>query len=208
MSRRLKLARGLLSPNGAFIITIDEHEVHHLRCLLEDVFPETYVQMVTIVINPGGVTQGRFSRVEEHAVFCFFGDAKVSNGGDDLLTSSDPTHLNTEGLEPQWESLLRRGTGSKREDRKTMFYPVVIDPERGAVVDVGEPLPFDQKPNLNLKIKGLPVAWPIRTDLSLGRWKVGAPTLKSLIAQGFVRVGRFDKERRTWGITYVTRKLL
>src|SRR5262249_36881720 len=32
--------------------------------------------------------------------------------------------------------------------------------------------------------------------------------LKKLIAQGFVRVGRFDKERRTWGITYVTRKLL
>jgi adenine-specific DNA-methyltransferase len=29
--------------------------------------------MVTIVVNPKGVAQGRFARVEEYAVFCFFG---------------------------------------------------------------------------------------------------------------------------------------
>ena len=35
--------------------------------LLEQLFPSTYRQMVTIVTTPGGVTQGRFSRVEEYA---------------------------------------------------------------------------------------------------------------------------------------------
>jgi Adenine specific DNA methylase Mod len=70
MQRRLKIAKRILNPDtGVLIVTIDEHEVHHLRTLLEELFPEAYIQMVTIVINPKGVTQGRFSRVEEYAIF-------------------------------------------------------------------------------------------------------------------------------------------
>jgi len=60
--------------HGVLIVTIDEHEVHHLRVLLEQLFPEFYIQMVTAVINPKGVTQGRFSRVEEYVVYCFAPD--------------------------------------------------------------------------------------------------------------------------------------
>ena len=74
MEKRLKLAKRLLKPDtGVLIVTIDEHEVHHLGMLLEREFPEAYRQLVTIVINPKGVTQGRFSRVEEYALFCFGG---------------------------------------------------------------------------------------------------------------------------------------
>lgn len=71
MQRRLKLARRLLTPGGILIVTIDEHEVHHLGVLLEQVFPDFHRQMVTIVNNPKGVTQGYLSRVEEYALFCF-----------------------------------------------------------------------------------------------------------------------------------------
>jgi adenine-specific DNA-methyltransferase len=34
MRRRLLIARRLLKPDGVLIITIDEHEVHHLGMLL------------------------------------------------------------------------------------------------------------------------------------------------------------------------------
>src|SRR5690606_2607606 len=37
MRRRLVIARKLLKPDGVLIVTIDEHEVHHLGMLLEDV---------------------------------------------------------------------------------------------------------------------------------------------------------------------------
>ena len=38
MLPRLELARALLADNGALFVTIDDHEVHHLRMLLDEVF--------------------------------------------------------------------------------------------------------------------------------------------------------------------------
>jgi adenine-specific DNA-methyltransferase len=77
MKKRLELAKRLLSPSGTLIVTIDEHEVHHLGALLEEVCPDLYRQMVTIVINQKGVAQGRLSRAEEYAIFCFAQGAEV-----------------------------------------------------------------------------------------------------------------------------------
>jgi len=79
MKKRLEIATRLLNPDtGVLIVTIDEHEVHHLRCLLQRVFPDAYIQMISTVINPKGVTQGRFSRVEEYVIYCFMKKAYVN----------------------------------------------------------------------------------------------------------------------------------
>jgi len=40
MLPRLKLLREFLRPDGAIFISIDDNEVHHLRCLLDEVFGE------------------------------------------------------------------------------------------------------------------------------------------------------------------------
>lgn len=128
MERRLKMAKRLLNPDDSvLIVTIDEHEVHRLRLLLEQTFPEAYVQMVTIVINPKGVAQGRFARVEEYALYCFFGRAGVHATEDDLLSDSD-TQRNTRF----WKGLLRAGTNANPSDGLGMAYPVYVDPEQHA----------------------------------------------------------------------------
>ena len=133
MQKRLRIAKRILKPDtGVLIVTIDEHEVHHLRVLLEQLFPEFYIQMVTAVINPKGVTQGRFSRVEEYVVYCFAPDAYVADSDDNLL--NPPNHKR----KPRWKGLLRSGTDARRSDRENMFYPVLIDNERQAVVRAGE----------------------------------------------------------------------
>lgn len=117
MQKRLKLASRLLNPDtGVLIVTIDEHEMHHLRVLLEQLLPEFYIQMVTTVINPKGVTQGRFSRVEEYIVYCFAPNAFIDASDDNLL---NPPVSNRK---PRWKGLLRSGTNARREDRKNMFY--------------------------------------------------------------------------------------
>ena len=55
MEARLKIAKKLLNPkDSVLIVTIDELEYHHLGCLLEQMFPEAIIQMVTVVHNPGG----------------------------------------------------------------------------------------------------------------------------------------------------------
>lgn len=199
MEKRLHIAKKLLNPKtGVLIVTIDEHEVHHLRVLLEEIFADYYIQMTTDVINPKGVTQGRFSRVEEYNIFCFAPEAFVADSEDNLLNPPDKKKI------PRWKGLLRSGTDAQREDRENMFYPVLIDTELGKVVGVGQSLPLPQVPNLEEKIEGYATAWPIRKDGSYGRWSVGAETLRELIDKGYVSCGKFDSSRKTWGISYIS----
>ena len=194
IKKRLLLANKLLKPDGVLIVTIDENEVHHLRCLLRTLFPENALQQVTIVVNPKGVTQGRFSRVEEFALFAFRPNAMPEGKADDYLTPEpDEGFEAVAGTRPRWKGLLRSGTNARREDRKRMFYPVLINIERGAVIGTGEPLPFGKEPDLDKKVNGFTAAWPIRTNGQWGNWGVGHTTLRLLIAKGYVGLGEYDK---------------
>lgn len=202
MEKRLKIAKKLLKPDtGVLIVTIDEHEMHHLRALLDEVLPEAYIQMVTYVINPKGVTQGRFSRVEEYAIYCFMPQAMVPRSNDNLLNVVEGKRT----LKPRWKGLLRSGTNSRRADRKNMFYPIYVDLEKGRVVKAGESLPFEKNPVLNEKVGDYYTAWPIRTDGTYGNWGVGYETLNELIEAGYVSLGGYDKKRDTYAITYISK---
>lgn len=80
MEARLKIAKKLLNPNDSvLIVTIDELEYHHLGCLLEQMFPEARIQMVSSVINPAGVSiKDGFSRTNEFLYFVKLGDSAPS----------------------------------------------------------------------------------------------------------------------------------
>ncbi|MFZ5499699.1 MAG: site-specific DNA-methyltransferase [Pseudomonadota bacterium] len=204
MEKRLRLAKRLLKPDtGVLIVTIDEHEVHHLGMLLEREFPEAYRQMVTIVINQKGVAQGRLSRAEEYALFCFNPGVTLAAHHDDLLSPDrgDSKRFQT----PRWEWLLRGGTNSRREDRYGLFFPIMVDPEKRKIVEIGDPLPPDQQPDLS-NLSDRRTAWPLRTDGTLGNWRVSPPTLRQLLAKGYVKLGGFDEARGTWTILYLGQK--
>ena len=75
MERRLLIAKDLLNPaDSALIVTIDEKEYLRLGLLLEQVFPEAKVQMVTSVINRKGIVRANeFTRTNEFIYFVIFG---------------------------------------------------------------------------------------------------------------------------------------
>ncbi len=143
MQRRLLLARDLLNPeDSVLIVTIDEKEHLRLGMLLEQAFPGSKVQMVTVVINaPGQARRQELARVNEFAFFVFLGAAIPVPGVDDLLNekpSGNPKAV-------RWESLLRSGTNSRRRDRPALFYPVFIDPSSGVIVGAGDSKPETAK---------------------------------------------------------------
>jgi adenine-specific DNA-methyltransferase len=194
IEKRLRLAKRLLKPDGVLIITVDEREVHHLGMLLEQIFSDFQRQMITIVTNPKGATRGGFSRVEEYAFFCFRQATSIEGRGDDLLTPDVADIIDDENENrPRWKGLLRSGNEARRQDRANMFYPVLIDRERHAVVGAGDPLPIGENPELGADICGYAAAWPIRRDGSLGRWSVGHVLLRSLISKGYVAAGKLSK---------------
>jgi adenine-specific DNA-methyltransferase len=201
MSKRLVLAKKVLNPKtGVLICTIDEHEIHHLRCLLEEIFPEAHIQMVTIVVNPKGVSQEHFARVEEYAIYVFMPEAEISDWPDKMLGENETDKHVT------WASLLRRGNHAKREERPHMYYPILINSKDHRVVKAGEELPLGTDPEYGSKIDGYDAAWPVRTNLSQGTWSVKPSTLNELISKGYVSLGKYDEKRKTWAISYLFQK--
>lgn len=76
MQRRLKLAKKLLNPkDSVLIVTIDEKEYLHLGCLLEEMFPEANIQMISSTISrKGAARMNSFTRVNEFIYFVMLGD--------------------------------------------------------------------------------------------------------------------------------------
>ena len=133
MQKRLKLAKRLLNPkDSVLIVTIDEKEYLHLGCLLEELFPEARMQMITSVINPkGNRRDNEFSRCEEYIFFVYLGRAAIVSNGTDMLRES-MDNSNSEKLyedkSVRLRALLRQASNhGKRTDRPNLFYPLLFE---------------------------------------------------------------------------------
>ena len=202
MERRLLLAKELLNPNDSvLIIAIDENEALRLGMLLEQILPETSIQMVTVVINPSGASGDGFSRVEEYLFFARLGISKPEKTIDNLLTDIEAKDGRIKGG-LSWESFLRSGVGNTRSARPNLCYPILIDPATHRVLGAGEPLVGSDEARSNT-INGLPVAWPVRNDGTLGMWRRDREGLLNLVANGYAFVSGRDEERSTWSLKYL-----
>ncbi len=210
MQKRLKLAKKLLNPlDSVLIVTIDEKEYLHLGCLLEEMFAGYTVQMVTAMTNKKGQPRsGIFSRCEEYIYCVFIGSAKVNRTEDNMLFAKPEDENNEQKLPTIWNSLLRRGTHSAREDRPKLFYPIFIDSKFQRIHSVGEPLDISVDRNTVIPPDGCEIAWPLHKDGSEGNWQMKPETLRSSIAAGVAKIGRKDAKSGSWSIVYLKRKQL
>lgn len=203
MQKRLKIAKKLLNPaDSVLIVTIDEKEYLHLGCLLEEMFPEARIQMISSVINPAGVSRkGEFARTNEYIFFVNMGiSAPIPLELGDKWIGDIKNLARKNGL--RWNTLMRSGIGARRQDSPNLFYPVFVTEDGKKIHSVGEPYYGD---DLNiLAPNGTKTIWPIRNDGSLGRWRVSNTLLVELIEQGYVRLGRFN-DRGTIAIDYIAR---
>jgi adenine-specific DNA-methyltransferase len=214
MEKRLKLAKKLLNPeDSVLIVTIDEKEYLHLGCLLEEIFPEARMQMVTSRINKKASTRvGQFARCDEYLFFLQFGSMNIQKSKYSMLDVTDNSNHNAKEAKTDtiWNSMLRRGSnGSSRRESPNLFYPVWVDEKRRKIEVVGEPLPIDvNRHDIEKKppIPGLKAVWPIRTDNSEGRWQLGYDTLQSYLKQGIAKLGAYNKKRDQWAIVFLKKK--
>ena len=195
MKRRLLLAKRLLNPKeSVLIVTIDEKEYLHLGCLLEDLFPEAKMQMVSIVHNPGGAIRvDALNRVNEYAFYLFIGDAKPSKSTIAFLPSESSEKKKDVNRSPIWRGLLRGGANPLRQDSPLKFYPILVD-KNGRVVGAGEPLKLDEKKEDYKAPDGLTACWPIKQEGVEGRWELKLSTFNERLAQGYVKAGEVRKD--------------
>ncbi|MBU0482989.1 MAG: site-specific DNA-methyltransferase [Proteobacteria bacterium] len=203
MERRLLVAKELLNPtDSVLIVTIDEKEYLRLGLLLEQVFPEAQVQMISNVINRAGSPRsGRFSRVDEYIFYVFFGKSVVTPWTNTML--ADGSELDKSKMPTVWFTAVRRGSGASRAESKSLFYPVVIDRTSGKFIRVGDPVPHNvNRESVKMEPNELPI-WPLGSEGQENRWRFSAELMRNYFANGTARLGRRDPTNGLRPVTYL-----
>jgi adenine-specific DNA-methyltransferase len=187
MERRLRLARELLNPESSvLILTIDEKEYLRVGLLLEQIFPEAHIQMVSSVVNRKGVPRQReFARVDEYLFFVLLGTCGPALYFHDML--SDPRPVESEGEDVTWIGLRRRGSEWRRSDRPSSFYPLFVDQETAQIKDVGTPLAPTESRQVVADRAGCITVWPLNSRGDEARWQLSPANVMSMVADGDVR---------------------
>lgn len=191
MEKRLKLAKELLNPkDSVLIVTIDEKEYLHLGCLLEEMFPEARMQMISTLTNSRGVARDNgFARVDEYIYVVQFGASSVNR-----LPLSDEWRVNikendTRVTHLRWSMLIRSGSNFLRKDSMNQFYPIYVYNDGKKIHSVGEPYYGDNR-NEIISPEGTFAVWPLRRGGEEGNWQIANVNLRELIKQGYVMLGR------------------
>lgn len=200
MERRLEVAKVLLNPaDSVLIVTIDEKEYLRLGMLLEQIFPEAAIQMISSVINPkGSARTGRFSRVDEYIYFAFFGNSKVTPWRTDMLRE-----VNEDGRSVRWAGLMRNGEGSRRTRIPSMFFPIFIDKETGQYHSTGEPPPVDVKPNEIPIPEGTTAIFPIDGNGQELMWRLSPSSFREYLEIGHAKFGPRNKKTGLRSVSYL-----
>tara|TARA_E500000318_G_C3569124_1_gene217039 strand:+ start:362 stop:2491 length:2130 start_codon:yes stop_codon:yes gene_type:complete len=203
IERRLKVARELLNTSkSCLIVTIDEKEYLRLGLLLEQLFPEARIQMVSSVINPKGASRGAaFGRTDEYIFFVCFGSAApiaVPLGNEWKIVQDKRAG------KLRWAEALRSGSDPLRSDSPNQFYPVFIfEGKNGPEFhSVGDPYFGDKWQDVEVPA-GCVAIWPIRSDGSEGRWQNSANGFRALIEKGYAKLGKWRASSTS--ITYLFR---
>jgi adenine-specific DNA-methyltransferase len=198
MQKRLKIAKNILNPTSSvLVVTIDEKEYLHLGCLLEEMFPEANMQMITSVISRNGTSrENEFSRVEEYIFILRFGEMGVTRTNDNMLSEDGKGVISR-----VWFNFMR--TSTPRSKTKGQFFPIFIDPIEERIVGIGDALLPTQKAEEVVTPEGQVAVLPIRDDNTEATWGAIPETTRQLLAEGYLRVGSFDKKTNRWSIQYV-----
>ena len=199
MKKRLELAKKLLNPNDSvLIVSIDEKEYLHLGCLIEEMFTEARIQMISTIINPTGTKRAdEFSRTNEFIYFVRIGQCGIEQVADVKTVASN--------AEVHWEP-LRRHTASNIRDvqHPNQFFPIFIDINTNDIVDIGENLPFGVDISTVEPQENCETVWPIRDNGTEMMWGLKRDTFIKRLNSGYVKIGRHTPNKpQKYSISYL-----
>jgi len=137
MEKRLLLAKSLLRESGVMMVAIDDHEVHNLRHLLNNIMIESnYIATICIEVNPAGQNIRENSPAISHD-YCLIYAKNIDNAimlerplSDDEIKAFKESDLNGNFI---WDNLRRRGGNSTPKDRPGQWYPLYCNPDSNEI---------------------------------------------------------------------------
>lgn len=170
MYPRIKIARDLLSDNGAIFISIHQREVSNLRKLCDEIFGEfNYIGSFIWRKKEGGGQDRDYFVVEHEYILVYrksdkleWIDLKEKRSISDYKKSDHKGNFKT-------TKLAKWGNTARREDRPTMYFPLVA-PDGTEI-------------------------YPVAPDGSDGRWRVGRESMNQLLLNDLVY---WEKKKDGW----------
>lgn len=204
MQRRLKLAKKLLNPaDSVLIVTIDEKEYLHLGCLLEEMFSEANMQMISSAINGKGVARNsKFARVNEYIYIVRFGECGVNP-----LPLPDEWIGNVKTSttkQVRWGSLMRSGSGALRSDSPGCFYPIFISKDKKHFCGAGEVVPAEVDRSTVEVPEGTIALFPVHDDGVEGRWQYSRDKFLEIQRKGYVRISTQTANGKEATLRYIS----
>jgi len=204
MKKRLVLAKKLLNPkDSVLIVTIDEKEYLRLGCLLEELFPEARIQMISNVINrSGSVRKLGFSRCIEYIYFVMLGDSSPASIDFDISGINKESNSSSPVT---WQYLRRRASnaGALRIGRPGLFYPIFIDRVNNKIHSVGNPLPKEKDRKSVICPDGTWAAYPLKPNGEEGCWQISNERLEEQLNDGTCYLSSVNEEKELAQILYL-----
>ena len=174
---RLKLAKDLLTDDGAIFISIDDNEVENLKKVCGEIFGESNFIAIINWKGRGGRQDSRYYAAVHEYILCYAKNKEHFVVGEEIKKGEVyPKFDETKGRYYKTQLLRKWGSNSRREDRPNLFYPIIAPDgtEVYPVITVKD----NQRPSNLQKLDG--------------RWRHGASTMKKNIDNGFIEFVKQD----------------
>ena len=191
MYPRLKLARNLLTDEGAIFISLDENEIHNLKKICDEIFGDlNFVSTVANINNPKGRSDDKFiATAHEYIVIYAKNISYFTSYGfepDEKITKRY-NKKDGDGSEYREIDLRKTGDNDLREDRPNLFYYFLFNEVTGEFFPTND----STTPEGFIQIK------PLRQDGREGNWRWSQNTTMENINN---LIPKFMPNRQIWGV--------
>jgi adenine-specific DNA-methyltransferase len=169
MYPRLFLARQLLRDDGVIFVSIDDHEVHNLRLLMNEVFgEENFLGNIANINNPKGRSDDKFIATAHEYLLVYAKNRNYTCWNGFEPDEKVLVRYNKEDEKGKYREIDLRKTGDEdlKEDRPEMFYYFYYNSDNEDLILTKEKQNLDNYQEII----------PIREDGKLGRWRWGFET--------------------------------
>ena len=184
---RLKLARNILSDDGAIFISVDDNEVENAKKIGKEIFGEDgFIAQLVVVSNLKGRNDGKhFASCHEYLLVF----AKYNFIASGLpLSDEQKAKFNLydkDGNAYQLRDLRKRGNADKRSDRPNMYFPIYYDTKTGKV-------------SLEYHTNWVEIL-PMLSSGEDGRWRWGK---ERVLANISLLEPKYSERSKKWGVNY------
>ena len=167
---RLQLLKELLNDDGAIFVSIDDNEQHRLRMMMEGIFgKENFIATLTIVNNFSGRSDKKYFATSHEYMLVFRKTESAETYGLDLTDKQLEEYKHEDDIgKYRLNGLRKRGSGSRRQDRPNLYYPIFVNPN-------------DKTISLKKSKKHSIKIFPKLSTNEDGRWRWGKDTVNERI---------------------------